>query len=464
MPATTTREESHARILNMCKSALERVLPLDRTKNMRGGTFIDWEQLVNEHFQPVLAAVLEERAKNDPSAHIPADRLGRCPYCMSDKIYLRQEETQDELLSTHGPLTIQSQHCRCRACDRSFSAQAKVWQLPAEAPLSPQALRRVAREATVQSFDKAAAAINEDWSLALDGKQIQRWAAGLGKRCVKERDVSQMVYEAHGEVVYHANPPQLLVVEVDGGRVQTCELNPETGSRWREDKVAVVSSYLPGDAQHEPQVLVTTHVATMQKTEAFGKMVKIEAERRGFHTAGETIVMGDGGNWIDPLFEREFENCTRIIDWYHAAEHLHACARAVHGTEQPQALAFADELKTLLNEGRIDAIVATLGRERKKLSAAQSDAGAILNTNMGYFTRHKAHMNYPEFRSKGWPIGSGGVEGAVKQFNKRVKGSEQFWQEDGVEGILALRALWLSGDGRWDRYWERRPAYLKECA
>ena len=125
MPATTTREESHA-----------------RTKNMRGGTFIDWEELVNEHFQPVLAAVLEERAKNDLSTHIPADRMGRCPHCMSGKIYLRLASCQ-----------------------------------PAETA---------------------------------------------------------------------------------GG-----------GGRWRA-----------------------------QKTKPFGKMVKIEAERRGFHTAGETIVMGDGGNWI----------------------------------------------------------------------------------------------------------------------------------------------------------------------
>ena len=49
----------------------------------------------------------------------------------------------------------------------------------------------------------------------------------------------------------------------------------------------------------------------------------------------------------------------------------------------------------------------------------------------------------------------------LKQFNKRVKGTEQFWTEEGVESILALRSLWLSQDGRWNRHWETRPAYLK---
>ena len=81
--------------------------------------------------------------------------------------------------------------------------------------------------------------------------------------------------------------------------------------------------------------------------------------------------------------------------------------------------------------------------------------------NVGYFESHRHPMDYPTFRRKGWPIGSGVTESAVKQFNKRVKGTEQFWSMPGVESILSLRALWLSQDGRWERYWNTRPAYSK---
>ncbi len=70
-------------------------------------------------------------------------------------------------------------------------------------------------------------------------------------------------------------------------------------------------------------------------------------------------------------------------------------------------------------------------------------------------------MNYPTYRSNGWPIGSGETEAGVKQFNKRVKGTEQFWSEPGIEPILALRSTWLSQDARWERYWGNRPAYVK---
>ncbi|KAA0220218.1 MAG: hypothetical protein EDS66_14130 [Planctomycetota bacterium] len=72
--------------------------------------------------------------------------------------------------------------------------------------------------------------------------------------------------------------------------------------------------------------------------------------------------------------------------------------------------------------------------------------------NVGYFKTYRPLMDYPMFRKKGWPIGSGVTESTVKQFNKRVKGTEQFWSLPGVESILALRALWLSQDGRWGGY------------
>jgi hypothetical protein len=87
----------------------------------------------------------------------------------------------------------------------------------------------------------------------------------------------------------------------------------------------------------------------------------------------------------------------------------------------------------------------------------------VLANNAAYFTRHgldARRMDYPAFRARGWPVGSGDTEAAVKQFNKRVTGTDQFWSDDGVEAILTLRSLWLSQDGRWDRHWANRPAYV----
>jgi hypothetical protein len=44
-----------------------------------------------------------------------------------------------------------------------------------------------------------------------------------------------------------------------------------------------------------------------------------------------------------------------------------------------------------------------------------------------------------------------------KSDNHRVKGSEQFWISGGLEGVLQVRAAYLSQDGRAEEFHERRP-------
>jgi hypothetical protein len=326
----------------------------------------------------------------------------------------------------------------------------------------------VAREGASQTFDRAATALNEDWGTALDGKQVQRWSQRLGRQVTAARDAQVQAYEQGRPPAGPSTPPTLLVIGMDGGRVQTREKQGENGSRWREDKVVAITSYLPGDGtkDHPPQPLVTTYGATMSSTEAFGKQVRVEAERRGLRAAQTVLVMGDGGAWIDPLSHRERLHDQRIVDYYHAAEHLYEAARAAAEAEGPDPSALAEQLTEALWQGRLDEVIATLQEHAERLGPPRESDGPdhprrVLANNANYFRTHRVHMDYPSYRKKGWPIGSGVTESAVKQFNKRVKGSEQFWNLPGVESILSLRALWLSQDERWKRYWETRPAYAK---
>jgi hypothetical protein len=340
--------------------------------------------------------------------------------------------------------------------------------MPWEVPLTSRAAERLAREASTQKFDRAASALTIDWGLPLDGKQIQRWSEKLGQRVVAERQLEVAAYERGHRPPCPVNDPLLLVIGMDGGRVQMREKNAETGSRWREDKVGTVTSYFPGDGteEHPPRPLVTTYVGTMAKTEGFGKLVQIEAERRGLRGAGTVVVLGDGGNWIDPLTHRERLCDQRILDFYHAAEHLYEAAEAIWPKDRQKAKALGTRWKTWVWDGQVDRVIAELGQHAERLGRPQKRDGPehprrVVANNRAYFAKHRLHMDYPRYRGKGWPVGSGVTESGVKQFNKRVKGTDQFWTEDGVESILALRAMWLSQDDRWTRYWNSRPAYPK---
>lgn len=351
-----------------------------------------------------------------------------------------------------------------------FPPQNRDWALPAEANLSPRAAERICREAAQKAFDESAKSLNIDWKMNLDGKQIQRWGEALGRGMVTARDRQTQAYREGRYPQGPANAPQLLVIGMDGGRWQGRQKDSQTDSRWREEKVLTVTSYIPGDGRQDqnackPAPLVRTHLATSKDAAAFGIMARVEAERRGYRQAEAVIAMGDGGNWIDPLLDREFRVQARIIDWYHAVEHLWDCAKAIHGPQTTAAAAMAERMEAWLWDGKVRRIIEELTEHSQRLGEAQpadppQHPRRVLQQNVGYFTNHEKHMDYPAYRARGWPIGSGETEAAVKQFNKRVKGTEQFWNETGIEPILSLRAAWISQDDRWQNYWANRSAYV----
>jgi hypothetical protein len=167
--------------------------------------------------------------------------------------------------------------------------------LPAGVPLSPKAQRRLTREAINQPFAKAAAALNEDWGSAYDGKQIQRWTQWTGEQLLAQQSRERDAYQRGRRPAGPENAPELLVIGMDGGRVQNREKQGANGSRWREDKVLSISSCLAGDGQDKPpQPLVTTYLATMQASDEFGVLARLEAERRGIRQARLVIGVQKG--------------------------------------------------------------------------------------------------------------------------------------------------------------------------
>ena len=119
MAALTTRKAARDRIQKMVEATLDRIIPQDESVPLKGTTFQDFEDQVEELSRQVLPTLLEERAALEPSAEV--ETLGRCPYCGSERLHLRKEVTQPEMRSPHGVVVVPKQHARCRACGRSFS-------------------------------------------------------------------------------------------------------------------------------------------------------------------------------------------------------------------------------------------------------------------------------------------------------------------------------------------------------
>ena len=91
-------------------------------------------------------------------------------------------------------------------------------------------------------------------------------------------------------------------------------------------------------------------------------------------------------------------------------------------------------------------------------SSAQASAAAKEKwqevRNHVWKNRHRT--NYPDYRSKGWDVGSGPTEAGCKVIQGRVKGTGMRWDQARSVEVAGLKALYASGMGLWEAFWQQR--------
>ena len=92
----------------------------------------------------------------------------------------------------------------------------------------------------------------------------------------------------------------------------------------------------------------------------------------------------------------------------------------------------------------------------------ESDASETLQEGwrrlQGYVRNNVNRMKYPQYRRDGLDIGSGPTEAGCKIVGQRLKGCGMKWDQPNSRHIAALRALYLSGEGFWDAFFDRTTA------
>jgi hypothetical protein len=210
-----------------------------------------------------------------------------------------------------------------------------------------------------------------------------------------------------------------------------------------------------------PEVKEKRLLASRCRWPAFGPMLATAAWAWGFFGARRQAFIGDGSdnNWT--IWRQFFSSFTAILDFIHALSYVFAAAMA--GRSFPDGWQAYRHWITWVWQGEVAQVIAALAQRQLELGTPDKDEPAtsprsVVAQALGYLQNHKERMRYPEYRRLGLPITSSYVESAVKQFNQRVKGTEKFWSEQGAEGMLQLRADYLSDDQPLESFWQRRQA------
>lgn len=108
-------------------------------------------------------------------------------------------------------------------------------------------------------------------------------------------------------------------------------------------------------------------------------------------------------------------------------------------------------MESLLS-GETDAVIAALEAEAHDPTWTATQRQVVRRT-VGYYLRNRPYMCYNEYLARGWPIGTGVVEGACRHLVKdRMEQSGMRWTKAGAQAVLDLRAVRLNG--HWDAYWQ----------
>lgn len=306
------------------------------------------------------------------------------------------------------------------------------------------ACRMVCLLGVQQSFVRAQTALAEVAGWKLDDNTIRQLCHRVAAEANAERGqrtTATAFAEAEGDVE----------VQIDAGKVNTLD-------GWRDVKVGVFDRRKRGepttamqwDERDLPAPAMRSVTAAVETSAEFGVRVAAEAERLELTDPKQISVLGDGAEWVWNLAGEHFPGAQELLDIWHGAEHLAEGAKKVFGSGSEEAKMQATCGRQRLLEDGYVGVTEWVGTVAAKAPAGGD--GASLGGVLNYFCSHQDRLNYALRLRRGQSIGSGLVEGSIKQLlNKRIKQTGARWKVEHVGPLVELGAL--AAGPEWQDFW-----------
>ena len=296
-----------------------------------------------------------------------------------------------------------------------------------------------------QSFVKAQVALQEVAGWELDDNTLRQLCHATAAEATArraERSTAATFAAADGD----------FELQIDAGKVNTQD-------GWRDVKVGVFARRERGEPataatwneRDLPAPAVRAVIAAVEEASLFGWRCVAEAERLHLTDPRQLSVLGDGAGWVWNLAGQRFPGAIQVLDIWHGAEHLSDGAQAVFGEGVPAQEQGEQGRQRLLEDGSWG-VVEWVGTLTGQIPAGSD--GAALGGVLNYFAEHQERVPYALRLRRGQSIGSGLIEGSIKELlNRRLKQTGARWKVEQVGPLVELGALAAGSEGQ--DYWER---------
>jgi hypothetical protein len=231
---------------------------------------------------------------------------------------------------------------------------------------------------------------------------------------------------------------------------------PVVGEAYKEAMCGTIALYDAAGTR-----LCTEYLGTMPeagKATFAARVTTRVAQVLAHYPTAQHVCLGDGAKWNWDFFATHYPGAIWVLDFYHAATHLHTAAELLFGAGTA-AEAYYDRWRTTLLEepNGVAALLRSLIYYRNRPALPPRTVRA-LETELNYFRTHTAEMQYADFRAAKVPIGSGVTEAGCKELIKaRFCRSGMRWKRTTGAPLLQLRAIRLSQ--HWNSFWSKVMRY-----
>lgn len=381
------------------------------------------------------------------------------PSCSCGGRFVMHKRESKQLRTVLGEVRLMRRIQRCSGCGS--------WRVPVDQELditktgfSPGLRRMMAKTGAEVCFDRAQEMLFDHSGVRVTDKEVERVSEAVGADILK-REEQRIAPALSGATCSSAQPPTLYVTgDGTGVPVLRRETQGRRGkaadgiARTREAKLGAIFTQTTVDERGRPvrDPASTSYTGKIEEVESFGGRLYAEAVRRGLNEAKRVVVLGDGAPWVWNLAELHFPGATKIVDFYHAAEHLNAIAHLLYSEDEARRKAWFGRMRKRLKRGRVLEIIGEL----KGLKLGNKKQAELAKA-VAYFEKNQERMRYDRYRKQGLFIGSGVVEAGCKSLiGQRLKLSGMHWTVQGANAIIALRCCLESGG--FEDYWEERRA------
>ena len=182
---------------------------------------------------------------------------------------------------------------------------------------------------------------------------------------------------------------------------------------------------------------------------AFERLTKRVAQREGAYIR-HRVALTDGDDALQRRVSNGLSRFTLVLDIIHSSEYLWDAANALLGETHPDRTTWVEKHLLCVLSGKTADVIHALKREVQNPALSSYQRKAV-NTTIGYYQRNLPYMQYDQYLARGWPIGTGVVEGACGHLVKdRMERSGMRWIKSGAQAVLDLRAVRINED--WDDY------------